>query len=203
MRFIIFVTFFLSCCTFVMGQVTKYTDTAYHIAVNKHPFIPPTVKSEASEVVIIQNSFPKGGSRYTDPAGKEFVYAFFWTRVSNETASPLELTIHFPADSLVMRAQADTYFKLFLPSHTMTFDKEPLFDYGFTGVKSFFDSSFNKPTRLQRTIDPKGECLFYVATLYNQGVDGVVRAALVLKGHDLFYSITDEEIPCGQIVFKN
>jgi hypothetical protein len=34
----------------------------------------------ASQGVIIQNSFPKGG-RYTDPTGKDFGYAIFWTRI--------------------------------------------------------------------------------------------------------------------------
>ena len=72
----------------------------------------------------------------------------------------------------------------------MTLDKESLYNYGVTGLKSFLDTSLNKPTMLQRTINPKEACLFYIAALYNQGVDGVVRAALVLKEQDLFYRIS-------------
>ncbi|WP_289659844.1 hypothetical protein [Flavobacterium panacagri] len=39
--------------------------------------------------LIIQNSFPKGGVRYTDPNGNEYIYAVFWTRIINETSSPI------------------------------------------------------------------------------------------------------------------
>lgn len=201
MRFIISAVLFLSFCTFVKGQTQtpKYSDTAYHISTNKHCSVPSTV--------IIQNGLPKGGIRYTDPAGKVFVYAFFWTRVINETSSPLELTMNFPADSFVMRTQPNTYFKLFLTPDAMNLDamkldKEPLFDFGFADLRSFFDTNFNNPTELQRSLNPKEEVFFYIATLYNQGVDGVVRAALVLKGHELFYRISGEEIPCGQIVLR-
>ena len=200
MRFIIFVVLFLSFCTFVMGQVTIYSDTAYHISTNKHSSIPSTAQFEESKVAIIQNSFPKGGLRYTHSTGRNFVYAIFWTRVINKTDTPLELTMNFPADSFAI-PQTDTYVKLFLPPDTMTFDKESLFDYGLD-LKSFLDTGFNKPTMLQRTINPKEECLFYIATLYNRGVDGVVRAGLFLKEKDFFYRITGIETSCGQIVLK-
>ena len=152
--------------------------------------------------IIIQNSFPKGGQIYTDPTGKDFVYAIFWTRVINETASPVELTIKFPAESFAVPSSPDNYFKLFLPPDTMTIDKEPLFDYGITDLKSFLDTSLNKPTMLQKSINPKEAFLFYVATLFSHGVDAVVRAALVLREQDLFYKITGKEIPSGQIVLK-
>ena len=45
-------------------------------------------------VVRVQNSLPKGGP-YTDPAGNRFGYGIFWTRIVNESAFPLELTINF------------------------------------------------------------------------------------------------------------
>lgn len=51
--------------------------------------------------LIIQNSFPRDGP-YTDPTGKIFGYGIFWTRVINETATLLELTINFPADSFAI-----------------------------------------------------------------------------------------------------
>jgi hypothetical protein len=84
----------------------------------------------------------------------------------------------------------------------MKLDKEPFFDYGFADLKYFFDTNFNTPTKLQTTLDPQKGYFFYVATLYNRGVDGVVRAELVLKGQNLFYRITGVEIPCGQIFFR-
>jgi len=131
-----------------------------------------------------------------DSTGKNFGYRIFWTRVINETATPLELTINFPADSFAILPSPDSYFKLFLPPDTMT-------------LKSFLDTGINKPTMLQRTINPKEACLFYIGALFYQG-EGVARAGLVLKEQDLFYSIRgiapqldSALIPCGQIVFKD
>jgi len=183
-----------------------------------------TTDSEtASQGVIIQNSFPKG-DRHTDSRGKTFGIAIFWTRVINETATPLELTINFPADSLAILSSPDSYLKIFLPPDTMTLDKVWLYNYGVTGLRSFLDTGLNKPTMLQRTINPKEECLFYIGVLryqvpnqapgtrragLHQASGGVIRTGLVLKEQDLFYriSITGELdsalFPCGQIVFKN
>ena len=48
--------------------------------------------------LIIRNSFPKG-IIYTASNGKEYAKATFWTRIINETDSPLELTIDFSGDS--------------------------------------------------------------------------------------------------------
>jgi hypothetical protein len=83
----------------------------------------------------------------------------------------------------------------------MTADKESMYDFGVTGLKSFLDTSLNKPTRFQRTINPKEECLFYVGALPGAGC----RASFVLKGQDLFYRINlipDLLIPCGRIAIK-
>jgi polyisoprenoid-binding protein YceI len=154
--------------------------------------------------IIIQNSFPKGGA-YTHPTGKEIGYRIFWTRVINETASPLELTINFPADSLAISSQPDSYFKLFVLPNAMTPGKESLDNYG-SGLESFLDTAFYKPTRLHRTIHPKEECLFNIGLVTL--VNGVARTGLVLKGQDLFYRISisgqvdSALIPCGQIVLK-
>jgi hypothetical protein len=153
--------------------------------------------------IVIQNSLPRGGLKYIDPTGKRFVYAVFWTRVINETATSLEIKINFPAGSFTMQAQPNTFFNLLLPPDKMTPDKEPLFDYGLTGLNFFLDNNLHKPTLLQRTIQPKEEYSFYVVTLFNQGVNGVLRAALVLQKQDLFYKIAGEEIPCGHITVKN
>jgi hypothetical protein len=182
----------------------------------------PAIHSEtASQGVIIQNSLPKG-DRHTDSGGKVFGIAIFWTRVINNTANPLELTINFPADSLEIPSSPDSYLKLFLPADTMTLDKVPLYNYGVTGLRSYLDTGLNKPSKLQRTINPKEESLFYIGVLRYQVPDqapgtrrpglhqargGVIRTALVLKEEDLFYRISIDLdstlIPCGQIVFKN
>ena len=160
--------------------------------------------------VIIQNSVPRAGGdadekcRYTDSTGKNYRYAIFWTRVINETATPLELTINFPA----ILPSPYSHIKLFLPADTMTIDKESLYNYGITGLKSFLDTDFNK-AMLKITINPKEESLFYIvllSPLYHVG--GTVRTGLVLKEQDLFYRISilphfDSALfSCGQIVFK-
>jgi hypothetical protein len=151
-------------------------------------------------VVIIQNSLRKGG-KYTDPTGKDFFSVIYWYRVINETATPLELIINFPADSFATLPSPDSYLKAFLPLDTMTLGKETLYAYGATGLKSFLDTGLNKPTMLQSTINPKEACLFYIGVLYYQAW-APARAELVLKERDLFYRIGGIEIPCGQIVFK-
>jgi len=152
--------------------------------------------------LIIQNSFPKSGKNYIDPNGKKYIYAVFWTQLINETAHPLELTIDFPLDSFEIPSSPGTYMKLLLPSDTMTIDKDPLFDYGLN-LKSFLDNNRHKSSSLKRTINPESSTAFYVVTLSNRGVGGILRTGLSLREQNLFYSINDKEIPCGKINLKN
>lgn len=186
----------LTNCLTVIGQTfdseSKYTDSD-------------------RRTVIIQNSFPKGMAPldasgkpgYTDVTGKSFAYVIFWTRVVNETATPLELTINFPADF-----PSYSYLKLFLPTDTMTLDKESMLNYGVADLKSFLDTNFNRPATLRRIINPKEEYLFYTVVLSSK-TGSSLRARFVLKEHELFYNIKGIEteldsalLPCGQIVFK-
>lgn len=197
MRSIISVMFFLSSCTLVMGQ--RISKTKWY-------------SETASKGVIIQNSFGKGGPYTGGSRGKNAHYSFliFFTRIINETATPLELTINLPADSFPTSEGGNVYLKLFLPPDTMTLDKESLSNYGVTGLESFLD--FNKPTMFQRTINPKEECLFYIGTVFYQARGtvwkdqsrGGNRAELVIKGQDLFYSMIPQigSLPCGHIIFK-
>lgn len=157
--------------------------------------------------VVIQNSLPKGGP-YTHPTGERFGRGIFWTRVINETDTPLELTINFPADSFPYPA-SNGYYRLFLPPDTMTLAKESLFDYGATGLLSFFDAGLHKSTRLQKTINPKEEHLFYIALLMGGAPNnGPARTELVLKDNVLFYKVSigglieSALIPCGHIISK-
>jgi hypothetical protein len=164
--------------------------------------------------LIIQNSFPKGET-YTDPNGKEYFKVIFWTRITNETINPLELKIDFPGDSYKLPSSPGRYFKILIPSDTMTNDKEPLYDYGMTDLKSFLDNSIHKPSSLNRTINPKESSGFYVVILVDKGVGGPFRTGLRIKGQNLFYRILryeskpggalvdDKEINCGNINLKN
>lgn len=192
MRFIFSVTVFYSFCTLATGQGISKTNWYSETNTNG---------------IVIQNSFPKGGP-YNGPTKKNFNYSHlvFFTRVVNETETPLELTINFSADSIPIPHSPDTFVKLFLPSDTMTHDKQSLFFYGVTELESF-----DKPTRFQKTINPNEECLFYVVAIFYQTKAteqnhqrGGNRAELVLKGQDLFYRMPPQidSLPCGQIISK-
>src|SRR5206468_1118586 len=162
--------------------------------------------------LIIQNGFPRGGIKYTDPTGEVYMYAIFWTRIINETDNPLELKIDFPVDSYEVPSLPGKYYKILVPPDTMTLDKFPLFNYGLT-VKSFLDNSIHKPSSLKRTINPKESSGFYIVmlSLRVEGATGILRTGLSLKEQNLFYRIKllesnkmfreiyDKEILCGSI----
>jgi hypothetical protein len=179
----------------------------------KYIYTDSTYVSSTGKRITIQNSFPKGGSiapdrtQYFDSSGKRYAFAVFWTRIINETNTPLELNINFPADSFAIFTPPGSYLKLFLPSDTLTYDKLSLYNYGLTGIKSFLDTNFNKATELQITIKPYDEHIFYVVTLsYKTG--GTPRAAVILKEQDLYYRMSISPngygtIPFGKIAFKN
>ncbi len=123
-----------------------YTDTTYTFASGKG--------------ITIQNSYPKGGmiapdgTQYMDSTGKNYGFVAFWSRIINETNTPLELHMNFPADSLAIFTLLGSHLKLFLPTDTLTYDKLSSFNYGLTGLQSYFDANFNKATTLQKTINP-------------------------------------------------
>ncbi len=114
--------------------------------------------------------------------------------------------VKFHADSFAIFPSPSSYIKILLPADTMTLEKIPLGDYGLTNLKSLLDTGFNKPSVLERTLNPKEECLFYIPIFIHEA-RGTARAALVLKGQDLFYRISIDPqsalIPCGWIDFKN
>jgi len=183
MKLLIAFTLFLSSFT-IMGQ-KFHTEFKYADSINKN--------------ILIKNSYPKGGQKYTDLNGKEYVYVVFWTCVSNETASDLELTIDLQSDSFTIPSSPNTKFQLYLPKEKMTLEKDSLFNYGLD-LKSFLDKNIDKPSELQTTISPNESYLFYVVALSNKGVNGVVRAGFELQQQDLFYKINDHEISCGRII---
>lgn len=155
--------------------------------------------------VIIENSFPKGGIRYTDPKGEQYVYAVFWTRIINETVNPLELKIEFPVDSYEIPSLKGKYYKVLIPSDTITIEKIPLFNYGLTNLEPFLDKAIYKSSSLKRIINPKESGGFYIIALRLTGGDqyGILRNELSLKGQNLFYKIRDKEIECGSINLKD
>jgi hypothetical protein len=163
--------------------------------------------------LIIHSSTPNSKVNYTDPSGKKYNYAVFWTQITNETINPVELKIDFPIDSFEFPRLSGNYMKLLLPSETMTLDKASLSEYGLA-VKSFLDTGINKSYSLKRIINPKESTAFYVVTLSNHGSGGALRTGLRLKGQNLFYKISaykmapelplmdEKEINCGSINLK-
>lgn len=151
--------------------------------------------------LIIENSYPRGGLKYTDPTGEEYVYAVFWTRITNETNNPFEFKMQFSEDSYELKSSPGRLFKLFIPSDTITPEKEPLFNYGLD-LEKYLDNNFRKQGDLVRTINPKDSSGFYVITLFNQGVNGTLRTGLNIKEGKLTYRINDKEIECGNINLK-
>jgi len=166
--------------------------------------------------IIIQNGYPRGGIKYTDPNGNVCGYAVFWTRIINETDNRLELKIDFPINSYEISNFPGKYFKVLVPADTMTLNKFPMPSYGLTDLESFLDSNIHKPSSLKRTMNPKESSGFYfVMLVLTEEATGMTRTGLSLKGQDLFYKISrysitkpsslidEKEIHCGSINLKN
>ncbi|QCW98856.1 hypothetical protein FGM00_01495 [Aggregatimonas sangjinii] len=149
--------------------------------------------------ITIQNSYPKGGLSYTDPqSGMEYVYVVFWTAITNETESNLELEVRFPENSFTVPSSPGIDFTLYLPTDKPTPEKEHRIDYGLD-LKSFLDEYLGQPTALTATILPNDIYRFYTVALSDQGIDGVMRAGFALKGQDLTYTLNGHEIDSGSI----
>ncbi|MEM9362144.1 MAG: hypothetical protein AAGA43_05885 [Bacteroidota bacterium] len=154
-----------------------------------------------SKDITIRNSYPKGGLKYTSPTGKEYVYAVFWTSITNNGDSGLELSIDFPVESFTIPSSPKTNFNLYLPYQEVHLEKEHMLNYGLD-LKSFLDENIEKPPEVVKYISPNESYLFYVTVLSNQGVDGAVRAGFELQKQKLIYKINNHEIDSGQIKSK-
>jgi hypothetical protein len=175
-----------------------------NISTNKDLSIHSTMPSDTTKGIIIRHSLPRGNG-YNDPTGKNFRYVVFWASVVNKNSTPVELTMNFPADSFAIAGQPKGYVKFFLPAGTMMPEKESVFDYGLTDLKSFLDTHFHQPTQLKTIIQPNEEYRFYIVVVSNEGYNRAIRAELVLKEQNLFYKINmlDNLLPCGQIIFRD
>lgn len=171
---------------------------------------------ENGKSVIILNGYPKGGMQYTIPNGKVCGYVVFWTHIINETDNALELDINLPINSYEISNLPGKYFKVFVPTDTMTLDKMPLLMYGLKDIKSFFDNNIDKPSSFKRIINPKESSgLYFLILVLTEEGTGMTRTGLSFKGQDLFYKISrysstkpitlidEKEIHCGSINLKN
>ncbi len=150
--------------------------------------------------IIITNSLPKGGG-IVSYKGKEYNYFIFWTNVSNEASSPLDLKIKFPA--IISFKSEDSYAKVAFTKSNMTIDKLQEFDYGLTGIPAHLN---NELKDLNNRIAPSNNYLFYSAIFIHK-TKFPVRAEYIIKGKKLFYQIADGTdvvmVPCGSLDFKN
>jgi hypothetical protein len=173
-------------------------------------FQTPGVENETdNNGIIIQNSFPKGDG-YRDSNGKVYRVAIFWTRIINSSKQSIQLAINFRADSLVNPAMGDLHAKLFLLPDSMTLDKNQLYGYGITDLRSVLDNRVNEETSLRRTILPDQEYMFRVGMFSDpeeipasEQRNYVLRSGLVLKKEELIYIIRANSdstfVPFGKI----
>jgi hypothetical protein len=154
--------------------------------------------------VMMTNSLPKGGG-VVYQNGKKYSYVVFWTRMSNQSATPIELKVKFP--EVTFFKSSDSYIKIVLPKETMKIEKEQLFDYGLTNFQSLLNDESNQLGILQKKIGPKEDYLFYVTVFIHIEGGGSARAKFELNNKELLYKISMGSdttlIPCGSLEFKN
>ena len=154
--------------------------------------------------VMMTNSLPKGGGVVYQNE-KKYGYVVFWTRMSNQFATPIELKVKFP--EVTFFKSPDSYIKIVLPKESMNIEKEQLFDYGLTNLQSILNDESNQLGILQKKIGPKEDYLFYVTVFIHIEGSGSARAKFELNDKELFYKISMGSdttlIPCGSLDFKN
>lgn len=151
--------------------------------------------------ITITNSLPKGGG-VVNYKGKEYNYFIFWTNVSNDSLSPLDLKIKFPTS--IPFESKESHAKVIMPQSTMTIDKIEEFDYGLKNIPSLLNYEFGELKYLNFRISPfKNQLLYSVVFIHKS--KWPVRAEYILKDKKLFYKITARTdmvmVPCGEIIF--
>ena len=151
-----------------------------------------------SNLIIIENSYPKGGLKYTSPEGETYVYAVFWTRITNQTANPFELNLAFSEAPYELPGAPESSFQLFIPTETFAPEKTAWMNYGLDLEKTM-DNKRLTQRQLNRTITSGSSSSFYIIALFNKGVEGATRTGLSIKGQRLQYRLNDKNISCGEV----
>jgi hypothetical protein len=153
--------------------------------------------------VIFTHSLPKGGGQY-NLKGIKYNHVVFWTRINNQTSTPIKLQVTFP--DITYLQSPDAHIKILLPKDTMSHEKEQLFNYGRTGFEFLLNDNTRQVKTLIKTIDPKKDYYFYIPVFMHE-INGSARASIVLKGEKLFYKISIGKdtafIPCGSLVAES
>jgi hypothetical protein len=176
-----------------VGPIRNWVDTEVNLTDSR------------GNTVMVTNSLPKGGGVVVYQNGKKYGYVNFWTRMSNQSANPIELKVKFP--EVTFFKSPDSYIKIVLPKETMKIEKVQLFDYGLTNFQSLLNDESNQLVILQKKISPQEDYLFYVTVFFHIEGSGSARAKFELNEKELFYKISMGSdttlIPCGSLEFKN
>ncbi|MEM9299161.1 MAG: hypothetical protein AAGA64_12335 [Bacteroidota bacterium] len=170
----------------------------------------PTINwysESTSNGISIQNSPPKGG-RYPKDVDDLYncSYLVFFTRITNEGESPINLSLELSASNFFIPQSPNTFVALSLPSDKMTLEKVNEFTYGLSN----FDPLAKSSEHLE-TLKPYEDFLFYVVAFFYQTEDGEWseerggnRAQLTLKGQELFYDMPPQinSLPIGEIILN-
>lgn len=156
--------------------------------------------NEKGNSVIVENSYPRGGQVYTDSRGKRYIYAVFWTRITNNTTDTLKLTIAFLED-YYLPSLPNRVFNLLIPTETFIKEKEAPTNYGLN-LERCLDKHLYEKNEFRKIIKPINSNGFYVVALFNKGVEGTLRTGLIIENDNLFYHVNNELISCGKINLK-
>jgi hypothetical protein len=133
--------------------------------------------------------------------GIKYSHVIFWTRIHNQTSTPIKLQLTFP--DITYLQSPDAHIKILLPKDTMSHEKEQLFNYGLTGLDFLLNDNTKQVKILKKTIDLNRDYYFYIPVFMHE-INGIARASIVLKGEKLFYKISIGKdtayIPCGSLV---
>lgn len=154
--------------------------------------------------VAFTHSFPRGGG-VVQKDGEKYPYFIFWTRVFNQSDTPVELKVQFP--EVAFFRSPESYLHIVLPKEKMSLDKVQVFDYGLTDLQAIFNDESNQLGVLQKKIQPNEDCIFYTAVFIHMEGSGSARAKFEWKDKELFYKIAigsdGAVIPCGSLQFIN
>jgi hypothetical protein len=153
--------------------------------------------------VVFTHSLPKGGGfKYLKSI--KYSHVIFWTRIHNQTSTPIKLQLTFP--DITYLQSPDAHIKILLANDTMSHEKEQLFNYGLTDLESLLNDKSKQLKTLKKTIDPTKDYYFYIPVFMHE-INGIARASIVLKGEKLFYKISIGKdtafIPCGSLVVES
>jgi hypothetical protein len=153
--------------------------------------------------LIFTHSLPKGGG-FKFLKSVKYSHVIFWTRIHNQTSTPIKLQLTFP--NITYLQSPNAHIKILLAKDTMSHEKEQLFNYGLTDLESLLNDKSKQLKTLKQTIDPSKDYYFYIPVFMHE-INGIARASIVLKGEKLFYKISIGKdtafIPCGSLVVES